>query len=58
MTTPKDKSAEPDPDHVKIDEDWEDAVKKALKKTRPKEGWPKPDSDSHQKPDNEPNQSD
>ena len=31
------------PERVKIDEDWEDAVDKALRKERPKEGWPTPD---------------
>ena len=30
----------PKPERLKIDEDWEDAVKKALKKKRPKDGWP------------------
>jgi hypothetical protein len=37
----KDSSSKPDP--VKIDGDWEDAVGRALKKPRPKEGWPKPE---------------
>ena len=31
----------PAPERVKIDQDWEDAVGDALKKERPKEGWPK-----------------
>lgn len=31
----------PKPDIVKIDGNWEDSVGKALKKKRPKEGWPK-----------------
>ena len=39
----------PKPERVKTDGDWQDAVKKALKKPRPKEGWPKPDDDSHKK---------
>ena len=30
----------PEPDHLKIDDDWEDAAKKAIKKERPIEGWP------------------
>lgn len=30
----------PNPDTVKIDMDWEKAVGKALKKERPKDGWP------------------
>jgi hypothetical protein len=31
----------PKPDTVKIEGNWENAVCKALKKERPKEGWPK-----------------
>lgn len=31
----------PSPDRVKIDGDWTEAVKKALQKKRPEEGWPK-----------------
>ena len=31
----------PKPDHLKIDGDWEDAMKKAMGKEKPKEGWPK-----------------
>lgn len=30
----------PKPDHVKIQGNWEKAVGDALKKKRPKEGWP------------------
>ena len=30
----------PSADHVKLKGDWEAAVKKALKKKRPPEGWP------------------
>ena len=33
----------PEPDRVKLSGDWEKAVGKALKKPRPKEGWPKPE---------------
>ncbi|QKK06794.1 MAG: hypothetical protein HND58_00535 [Planctomycetota bacterium] len=34
----------PDPERLKLDdEDWGDAVDKALKKPRPKDGWPKGD---------------
>jgi hypothetical protein len=36
----------PKPDRVKVGEDWEEAVKKALKKKRPKDGWPKPAPDT------------
>ncbi len=32
----------PDPDRLKItDEDWQDAVDRALRKPRPEDGWPK-----------------
>jgi|GEM_PF-5296963 len=40
MTGPKRDKPGPKPDHVHIDGDWEDAVKKALKKPPP----PKPDT--------------
>jgi hypothetical protein len=32
----------PEPDRVKIEGDWEEAVKRALGKKRPPEGWPSP----------------
>ena len=32
----------PRPAHVKIEGDWEQAIGRALKKNRPKGGWPKP----------------
>ncbi|MCA9281713.1 MAG: hypothetical protein KDA30_06710 [Phycisphaerales bacterium] len=37
----------PDPERLKIDGDWKDAVKESLKKKRPEGGWPdqKPDED-------------
>jgi hypothetical protein len=31
----------PKPDILKIDEDWQEAVKKSLTKKKPAEGWPK-----------------
>jgi len=31
----------PKPDLLKIDCDWEEAVKKSLDKKKPAEGWPK-----------------
>ena len=37
--------AGPKPDTVKIEGDWELAINKALKKDRPKDGWPKSDKD-------------
>lgn len=47
MTTDNDKSEKPTskkgpkPDTVTIKEQWEDAIEIALKKEKPKEGWPK-----------------
>lgn len=32
----------PEPERVKIEGDWEEAVSKALKKQKPDEGWPEP----------------
>ena len=32
----------PEEERIEIEGDWEDAVEKALKKKRPKNGWPKP----------------
>jgi hypothetical protein len=39
----------PVPEHLKIDEDWEEAVKKVLQKQQPPEGWPKPDQETNTK---------
>ena len=33
----------PNPDHLKVDGDWKDAVKQALGKEKPEEGWPEPE---------------
>jgi hypothetical protein len=33
----------PTPETLKIEGDWKDAVKKALRKTPPAKGWPKPE---------------
>jgi hypothetical protein len=30
----------PKPHHLKLEGDWEQAMKKVLKKEKPKEGWP------------------
>lgn len=43
MTKMTEKAPGPVPDRVKTDKNWEDAVKDALAKKRPKEGWPKPE---------------
>ncbi len=39
------KKTGPSPDRVKVDEDWEGAISRALKQPRPEDGWPKPDKD-------------
>jgi len=31
----------PIPDRLKLNEKWEDAIKKSLNKKKPPEGWPK-----------------
>ena len=42
----KKKKRGPKPNHLKIDdENWEDAVKKAIQKKKPKNGWPKKNKD-------------
>ena len=33
----------PEPERVKVDGDWKDAVALALRKKRPKGGWPRGD---------------
>ena len=41
----------PAPDHVKfVEDDWEEAVRRAVKKPKPAEGWPKPDRDQGEQP--------
>lgn len=37
------KAPGPAPAMLKIEGDWKDAIKKALHKTPPAEGWPKPE---------------
>jgi hypothetical protein len=36
----KRKKSGPSPNHLKIKGNWEDAVKKAIAKKKPPEGWP------------------
>lgn len=44
---PTDKSLPgPKPDTVKIKDDWESAIDKALKKEKPAQGWPSSDKKS------------
>jgi hypothetical protein len=40
----------PTPERLKIKVDWQTAVGKALKKQRPKEGWPVAESEKKQSP--------
>jgi hypothetical protein len=45
----------PKADHLKIDGNWKQALKKVLGKKRPPEGWPQPEDErdhSNQKSDN------
>lgn len=41
----------PEPDRLKIDEDWESAVGKALNKPKPAEGWPEPPAGDEDAPE-------
>jgi hypothetical protein len=36
----------PTPERVKLTDDWKSAVSQALKKAKPKEGWPKWDKEN------------
>ena len=38
-----------EPDRVKGEDDWEDVVKKAIKKKKPPEGWPRGDDGDDEK---------
>ena len=41
------KKTGPKPDHLQLDdESWETALKKAIKKKKPKEGWPKKEKEN------------
>lgn len=35
----------PEPEHIQGDDEWKDAVKKALRKKKPPEGWPRGDDE-------------
>jgi hypothetical protein len=37
------KPSGPEPEILKIEGDWKDAMKKLISKKRPEGGWPKPD---------------
>lgn len=43
----------PEPERLKIEGDWEDAIKKALKTPRPPEGWPDESGDEDSKDDSQ-----
>jgi len=50
MTTPKQKKLEQNSELVRIDEEWQDAISKGLKKKRSEDGWPKKDQRPHPDP--------
>jgi hypothetical protein len=39
--TPKPEPPGPKPQYLKIEGDWREAVKRAIQKKKPQEGWPK-----------------
>jgi hypothetical protein len=41
--TEENKRPGPEPEILKLDDDWEQAVKKALRKKKPTSGWLKPE---------------
>jgi hypothetical protein len=41
MSKKKKHTPGPDPDRLKLDGNWRDAVRKAVRKRRPKKGWPR-----------------
>jgi hypothetical protein len=45
MTETKKKTPGPKPERVKSDRNWIDAIRDALKKERPEEGWPDPEKE-------------
>lgn len=38
---PKEPKPGPEPERLNIEGDWEEAVKKAMRKKKPSKGWPK-----------------
>jgi hypothetical protein len=42
LVTERTRKTGPQPERVKIEGDWEDAIKRSLAKKRPPEGWPSP----------------
>ncbi len=47
---PDPKKPGPEPERLKIDGDWEDAVSKALNKKKPADGWPKVPEEDQDEP--------
>lgn len=43
MTKKADPKKGPKPDHLIVNGDWRSAMGKAIKKKKPKNGWPEPD---------------
>ncbi len=43
----------PKEDRLNLEMDWEESMKKAIKKERPKDGWPKSDKDAEKDKNNE-----
>ena len=39
----------PPPKHLALEDTWEEAVGKAVRKKRPKDGWPKPEKGQDEK---------
>lgn len=52
MTKKKKKLPGPEPDRLKIEGEWQAAVRKGLKKKRPKEGWPEQEKDQEKQANN------
>jgi hypothetical protein len=42
-TKPRQRKPGPQPEVLKIEGDWKDAMKKLISKKRPEDGWPKPE---------------
>ena len=52
MNQKKKQKSGPKPDHLKLDDtSWQEAMGKAIKKEKPKEGWPEPDKKSEKDTD-------
>ena len=47
----KEQKKGPDPDRLVLDDNWQNAMGKAIKKERPKEGWPEPEKKSDNETD-------